>query len=86
VILLGGRFAVQLLDQRGDLLLVRQHLLEEVCRRAEIARRLRQRLQRHAAVAVLDEVEELHGVLALFFGLQAHPMGESGEVLSVAIC
>ena len=85
VVLFGGRLPVQLLDQRRDLLLVGEHLLEHASRRPEVARRLGQRLEDNPSIAVLDEVEELHRVLPLFVGLEPHPVGEARQVLIVAV-
>ena len=44
-----------------------------------------QRLERHPAVAVQDEVVELHRVLALLVGLEPHPVREAWQVLAVAV-
>ena len=72
-------------DRLADLALVRQRLLEYFQRRAEVQRRLLDGLKLHAAVAVVDELEELHRVGCLFLVLDAHPVGCTGQVLGLEI-
>src|SRR3712207_171453 len=77
VIVLPDRQPVEMIYHRSDLALVFERALEYLQRRAELDDRLLYRLQNDPAVAVQDEVVELHRVLSLLLRLSPHPMREA---------
>jgi len=85
VILLGNRQVDQIVDQAGDLLLVRQRVLEDSQRRRPLGGHGSDRLQQHAPSPLDNEVEELHGVAQFFVGLQAHPVGKARQILVLEV-
>ena len=73
------RQLVQPMDQGRDFALVLQRLLEHIQRRLELACGLIERLKLHAAAAIIQEIEELHGVRVLLLALHAQGRGEHGQ-------
>ena len=67
-------------DEAGYLALVIQGALHYVQGALEVGGRLGDRLQRGAAAAVVDVVEEPHRMGGLFGVLQPHPVGEAGQI------
>ena len=68
-------------DQPGDVLLVRQPRFERVHRGLRRLVRLRDGLEYHAKVVVVQVLVEEHGMIAFLLGLDLVPVGETVQTL-----